>query len=400
MKLLYVSSFKFVKEGKEVYGLPSCVDAFFQKYLDVFDSVLVLGEQADSYLDKRSFVKIQDKRISVEIIPANTRPRDFVNDWKVKRELEKYISQAEAILIKPASRKGMKAIELAKKYRKPYMIEMTGDIHNALRQHPSRLKRMYAPILYRQIRNHIQDCPFGLYVSESYLQHEFPIDGRMCGCSDVVITDFSEEILERRIAKIEKMKDQSVINLGLIGFYQGKMKGVDTAIRALGRLPEKYHLHILGNGTQENRDKWIAYGQQFGINNRIHFPAPLPGSDAVMEWLDDIDFFVFPTRSEGFGRCVAEAMARGCVCFATDICTMPELLEPDCLFPMGDDEAIAKKIIGYSEDQIMMKNNARRNFNKAKSYDFCYLKDKRNDFLRDFRTYCQEKDSYGITVCR
>lgn len=392
MKLLYCSAFMFREAEGQIYALPSCADPFFQKYLDVFDEVRVIGIPVREYLDNNALVKMTDNRISVRISKPNTAPVDFKNDGEVKRVLREEIEKAEAILIKPASRRGIMAIKIAEETHKPYMIEMTGDIHNALKQHPSLLKRLYAPILYRQIKNAIKNCKFGLYVSRDYLQQQFPINGIMCGCADVVLEPANEQILERRYEKIDAKQESDIVEISLIGFYQGKMKGVDTAIRALSKLPDNYRLNILGNGTQKNRDHWYGYASSLGIKNpknRITFPAPLPNATAVLEWLDTQDFFVLPTRSEGFGRCVAEAMSRGCVCFATNICTMPELLEKECLHPLGDGDRLAELILKFNTDKGLMKANAKRNFEKAKEYDFEILRERRNGFLKQFKEYCE-----------
>ena len=382
--------FLFHKDGNLTYALPSCSDSFFRKYLDVFDSVKVLGAPMESYLDKSALVQMQDKRISVEILAPNTRPKDFINDSKVRQALEKEIKKAEAILIKPASRRGIMAIKIAKKYNKPYMIEMTGDIHNALKQHPNFFKRMYAPFLYKKILNSIKDCKYGLYVSQEYLQHEFPIEGKMCGCSDVVLEKADEVVLEKRLKKIDSYSCNAEIKLALIGFYQGKMKGVDTAIRALAHLSDRFQLYILGVGTEENRKNWYEYAKVWGVSEkRIHFATPLPSSIEVLHWLDSVDAFVFPTRSEGFGRCVAEAMSRGCPCFATNICTMPELLSKETLFDMGDDKKLAELLIEYFSNKESLKKLAKRNFEKCNEYDFDVLKLRRNKFLEEFRRYAE-----------
>lgn len=389
MQLLYISTFMFHKEDETVCGLPSCATPFFQKYLGVFDSVRVLGEEVKQYLSTSALVLIEDARMQVEILPPNTHPKDFKNDRAVKRLLTEEIKKADAILIKPATRRGMMAIRIAEKLHKPYMIEMTGDIHNALRQHPSRLKRAYAPFLYWQIKRTIKNCPFGLYVSRDYLQEQYPINGEMCGCSDVVLEKAASAVMEKRIAKIDSMDADKRVDLCLIGFYQGTMKGVDTAIRALALLPEQYHFTVLGNGTQENRDKWIEYGRTLGIVDRIHFDEPLPNAAAVLRWLDTFDVFVFPTRSEGFGRCVAEAMSRGVPCFATDICTMPELLPQECLFPLDDHERLAALVENCVTNKDYMKKLAEINFEQAKNYDSDLLRDRRNQFLSEFKTYCE-----------
>jgi len=391
MELLYIGNYMFKDKGDSIYGLPSSSNDFFSKYLTVFDSVRILGEGLKKDLTDSSMVEMDKTSFSVRILPRNRSPKDIKNDFYIKRALKEEISKADAIIIKPLSRKGMMAIKIAEKMHKPYMIEMTGDIHNALRQHPSRLKRAYAPLLYKQIKNTIKNCKFGLYVSESYLQSQYPIKGKMCGCSDVILEKSDPVVLENRLAKIDKMNKTDRIDLCLIGFYQSTLKGVDTAIRALSLLPENYHFTILGNGTEENRNKWIEYGKTLGIVDRIHFDEPLPNSSAVLHWLDGFDIFVFPTRSEGFGRCVAEAMSRGMPCFATDICTMPELLPQECLFPLDDHQKLASLLENCVADKEYMKKLAEINFDNAKKYDFDILKERRYEFLKEFRTYCEGK---------
>lgn len=394
MQLLYISTFMFLENDTEKWALPSCSDTFFEKYLSVFDSVRVLGEKVKTYLDKSALVKMKNPNIDVCILPANTNPKDFKNDLILKKNLIHEISNASAILIKPSSRRGMMAIKIAEKLKKPYMIEMTGDIHNALMQNPNRLKRMYAPILYKQIRNAISNCEYGLYVSESYLQQKYPIKGKMCGCSDVVLEKSDKQILSKRIEKIDQMQTDAIIKLALVGFYQGNGKGVDTALRAMARLPENFQLSVLGNGTEENRKKWYAYAMENNVSvERLHFPEPLSSSQEVLKWFDGFDFFVFPTRSEGFGRVVAEAMSRGMPCFATNICTMPELLSAECLFELDDDKRLAELILAYCNDKKIMKKNAVMNFENAQKYDIDVLREKRNKFLVEFKEYCLKKNS-------
>lgn len=394
MKLLYISIFRFYKKEGRTYGLPANADPFFAKYLDCFASIKVLGDNLGSYLDETCLAEMIDPRISVEILPSNTHPADFKNDKEIERRLCEEISIAEAILIKPSSRKGIMAIKIAKELGKPYMIEMTGDIHNALRQHPNPIKRLYAPFLYKSIKKAIYDAPFGLYVSRDYLQSQFPINGDMCGCSDVILDFSDDEVLKRRFDLISTIDSGRQINLAMIGFYQGKMKGVDTAIRALAQLSANFHLNILGNGTEANREKWYSYAEKCGIfdpKTRISFPKPLKSSAEVLRWLDTQDFFVFPTLSEGLPRSLVEAMSRACICFATNICTMPELLPEDCLFPKKSDAELARLILQYYADKEKLIQMAKINYGHSKDYSFEILKNRRNIFLARFRDFCESK---------
>lgn len=379
-----------IKDGN-IFALPSCADSFFSKYLSVFDSVYVLGEKIKNYLNKNSLVRIQNPNIHVKILPSNTRIKDFKNDIFLKKELTQQIKHADAILIKPASRRGMMAIKLAKKFKKPYMIEMTGDIHNALKQSSSLIRKIYSTVLFKQIKKSIADCEYGIYVSREYLQKKYPIQGKTCGCSDVILEMSDMNLLNKRILKIDNMNSNDIINLALIGFYQGNGKGVDTALRAMARLPENFHLSVLGNGTEESRQRWYAYGKKYGVcETRLHFPAPLPSTKDVLHWLDDVDFFVLPSRSEGFGRVIAEAMSRGLPCFATNICTIPELLPQSCLFELDDDKKLAELIISYTNNKALMKEAATINFENAKVFDAELLKKRRDAFLNEFKEYCKD----------
>lgn len=391
MKLLYISGFQFTKESDGIYALPAYGNPFWTKYLDIFEEIEVLGETIKKYLDKKGTVKITDERISVKILPSNTHPKDFKNDKAIKKMLEEEIGKAEAILIKPSSRKGMMAIRIAEKLNKPYMIELTGDIHNALKQSPSFFRRAYAPVIYRKIRKAIKNCEYALYVSEKYLQTVYPIKGTMCGCSDVVLRNIDENSLNRRIEKINNFDNTKEIKIGLIGYYQGTGKGVDTAIEALGKLPENTHLHILGSGTQENREKWIAYGEERGVYKRVHFPKVLKTTEEVLEWIDGIDLFILPSRSEGFGRCIAEAMSRACPCISTNICTIPELLPKEWLHEIKDSDKLAELIKKMTDSKELMLEAAKTNFESSKRFEFEVLRKRRNEFLEEFKEYCSGK---------
>ncbi len=387
MKLLYISGFMFAKQDGRTFALPSCSDKFFQKYLDVFTDVRVLGEPMKKYLDPRSFVTMTDKRISVRILKANKTPRDFVYDREIKKQLCEEIANSEAVLIKPSSRKGMMAIRIAKQLEKPYMIELTGDIHNALSQGERLLGRIYAPFLYRQIKHSICDCKFGLYVSDEYLQRRYPIVGKTCGCSNVVIPEIEDEVLRKRLKRIEEFNVRENVNVALVGFYNGLRKGVDVAIRALSELPPNFRLSILGNGTEENRFKWIDYGRRLGIVDRISFPSPLSSSLEVLYWLESQDFFILPARSEGLPRCLIEAISVGCPSFASNVCAIPEILPRENLFEVGDAKKLASLLRSYASNTELMKESAKSNFERAKKYRYELILKRRNQFLTEFRQY-------------
>lgn len=389
MNLLVVSKYQFTKKGGKLYGLPAFGQAFWQKYLDVFDNIRVLGIEVKGYLNNGTLSEYTDSRISVEILPDNSNPKDFKNDGLIKKILKYEISKVEAVLIKPSARKGMMGIEVCKELNVPYMVELTGDLNLTLKNHPSILKRLYGPIIHRQIRNAIKDCKFGLYVTKEYLQKVYPIEGEMCGCTDTIIPDPVEDVLERRINYIRNKVD-NVYKIGIVASYHDSRKGIDTAIKALNILSNSnIELHILGLGTEDDREKWFHYARKYDVEKQIFFDPSLSGVEKVLEWNDNMDLNILPSRSEGLPRCVVESISRACPCIVTNVCGMTELVDVKWQHNPGDYKKLAQLIAQLICDKQLMEAVAKENFERSKEYKFELLRARRNEFLNRFKDYCE-----------
>lgn len=392
MKLLYISRCQFVRREDGIYALPAYGDFYWHKYLDVFDSVHVLGEPIKKYLNVEALAKLTDSRVCVDILPENTRPTDWIHDREVKNQLEKHIRAAQALLIKPSTRKGIMAIKLAKKYNKPYMIEMTGDLKLTLSQNPSLAKRLYGPILHKQTLSAIKDCPFGLYVTEHYLQKVYPIKGEQCGCTDTVILPPDAAVLDKRLAKIQNYTPDAVYKIGMVASYHDTRKGLDTALEALALLKDlKVELHVLGVGTEEDRNKWYALAEKHQVKDKLFFDTPLASIEKVLAWNDDMDLIILPSRSEGLPRCIVESISRACPCVVSDVCGLPELVDKRWVHAPADYTQLAHLIKTLLTDKTLLSQVANQNFKHAFNYTQEVLTKRRNTFLTRFKKYCEEK---------
>ncbi|MCD8302617.1 MAG: glycosyltransferase family 4 protein [Prevotellaceae bacterium] len=84
-------------------------------------------------------------------------------------------------------------------------------------------------------------------------------------------------------------------------------KGQDLLIRAVAKLPGgKVSVDFIGEGSSMEYLKALAFG--LGVSDRARFLGKRPQS-YIAEHLCDYDLFVQPSRYEGFGLTVAEAMA-------------------------------------------------------------------------------------------
>ena len=55
---------------------------------------------------------------------------------------------------------------------------------------------------------------------------------------------------------------------------------------------------------------------------------------------------------------------------------------------LGDDKKLAELLLKYVDNKELMKEDAIINFNHAKDYDFDLLKERRDNFLTEFKDYC------------
>jgi glycosyltransferase involved in cell wall biosynthesis len=117
-------------------------------------------------------------------------------------------------------------------------------------------------------------------------------------------------------------------------------KGVDVAVRALHRcspvLPDAT-LVVLGEGPERPRLEGLA--RELGV--RLVLPGRIPDVAAVLR---EAHLLVHPTRWEGFGLAVLEAMLCSLPVVATNVSSLPELVvesETGFLVPPDDVEALA-----------------------------------------------------------
>lgn len=127
------------------------------------------------------------------------------------------------------------------------------------------------------------------------------------------VSSIEEKVDTKRNYKISSDK----IVIGIVGSVQYR-KGHDILIKALKQLPttlkDKIILLILGEGN-ESDEKWLLnLISENSLNDRI---IKLPFQDPK-PFYDIMDIFVLPSRLEGFGLVVIEAMLSKCCVVRSD----------------------------------------------------------------------------------
>src|SRR5699024_4129738 len=113
----------------------------------------------------------------------------------------------------------------------------------------------------------------------------------------------------------------------------------------------------------------------------------LPSGKAVNEWIDHLDLYIQPSRTEGLPRGLIEAMNRGCPAIGSRAGGIPELLETTVIHEPGDYKKLAFLIEFLIKNQKFYQKQSQRNIEQAKNYTSLYLKEKRYNFWKEFKKH-------------
>lgn len=125
----------------------------------------------------------------------------------------------------------------------------------------------------------------------------------------------------------------------------GTRKNLPNLLRAFSRLPEKtpdgravrmaMHCYPFRDHRNDTGIQLGMLAEKLGIYDRLYWPDPMDYMrgfhEADVSMLYQLaDVFVFPSKTEGFGLPLLEAMASGLPVITTDYASMSELVTPEC----------------------------------------------------------------------
>lgn len=115
-------------------------------------------------------------------------------------------------------------------------------------------------------------------------------------------------------------KRQETVTIGAIGRLSYE-KGFDVLLAALRGLPE-VSVSIVGDGPERGALETLAV--RYGMVDRVEFRG---WTEKVWDEMAEMDILVAPSRREGFGLAVAEAMMAGLPVIASRVGGLPEVVD-------------------------------------------------------------------------
>jgi glycosyltransferase involved in cell wall biosynthesis len=170
-------------------------------------------------------------------------------------------------------------------------------------------------------------------------------------------------VTQRPVAAAEfgkEWKEQEAFRILYLGHFIQRKDGV-TAIRALSGIPElDWQFDAVGNGPDTGR--WKKAAAESGVVDRIRFHDAV-NNRTIGNLLEHTDLLLLPSRYDGWGAVVNEALMCGVPVICSDNCGAAELLRESwrgSTFKMGSAEDLRKVLLEWMEKGKRTKESSER----------------------------------------
>lgn len=387
MKCLFIHDFRSFKKGGNIYTTNLSYEILTERYVNVFGELNILNRsgQMESSQSEKGLVIASGKSISfIDQIGIFTPVSFFKDYFKIKKIVNRHVTESEYIIIRLDSFLGLIAAEYCRKHNKKYLIEVVGCVWDSFWN-----KGMYGKIvalpLFKKMQLEVKKAPYVVYVTSEFLQKRYPTDGQNINISNVQIKHLEDSIIEKRVKRIKKFDSKHIYEITTIASVEVRYKGQETVIRALAELKKRgyknFRYHLIGGGNNSYLQNLV---NELGVTNQVLFHGSM-NHDIVMDFLDGCDIYIQPSKQEGLPRSLIEGMSKGLLCYGTCVAGIPELLEKEMLFSIKKDNHVelANKLVLI--DKELCEQQARRNFKEAKKYENSILETRRKEFFCMFR---------------
>lgn len=375
--MLFVHDHTFVRKDTEYYTTGSLNNKIMNRYKRWFNDVTIFANYREYTDSDKTFIKEENKveNVTFKVIKKNNKISYLI---KIRKEIAKEVMNSECIVIR-MSLYGAIATYYARKYNKPYLIEMVACPWDSLWNHSIKGK-IFAPFMTICTKIIVKRAPYVLYVTNEFLQKRYPTKGINIGCSDVELFNIDSKFQLQKIDKIKKM-DLKNIKLCTVANVNVKYKGQDSVIKSISLLNKKgikCDYYLVGAG---NQDRLRKIAKKYNVEEQVIFIGPKPHNE-IFEIFDDIDIYVQPSFQEGLPRAVIEAMSKSCPIIGSNAGGIPELIDKKYIFKKGNYKQLADIILNIRKEDLLVES--KKNFENSKIYDKNVLDLKREAFYLNF----------------
>ena len=355
--------------------------ARYLQYVDLLYVIIRVNDITTTYKEAH-LSPLFSNRVKLVEVPNFLSPKGFLLKGKQVSRIREIVEKVDMVFLRIPSVTCNMVAGICREIGKPYLVEVGGCAWDSYFNH-SLAGKLVAPVVFLNQKKTVKNASCATYVTEKWLQKRYPTSAPSTSASNVYLSSFDTDNIERRIFKYKQGKP-AIYKLGTLANVDVKYKGQDDLIKAISILKKegvRVVYELVGGG---NLSYLKSIASKYGVEDQVIFLGTKI-HDEIWDWLDQIDIYAQPSKQEGLPRAVIEAMNRGCICVGSTIAGIPELLQPDELFKPGCIKEIAS-VLKHIIREENHENRIRRNFERSKNYSLDVLNANRKVIFDQYRS--------------
>lgn len=394
MELIVTCEFRFFKTPDgQVWTTSAFQYDFWRRYLSTFEQLKVVARVQEVEQKENDWKVSSGANVSFCCLPYYVGIGGLLkNLWATSKILRQTIKPDKAVIYRVPSQTAMLSSLNRLGRAHYYGLEVVGDPSDVFDS--GIVNGFTDKVLGWVSRNALQRMAKKAhsvsYVTKDYLQQRYPANAEAftTACSSI-------ELQSSWISEQPKSYQTVAKHWLLVGSFGQLYKGPDLLIHALARLnnaidakSERYCLTLLGDGIY--RAEMESLAQSLGCSDDVNFVGEVSAVQ-VKEYLNQVDVFVMPSRTEGLPRALIEAMATGLPAIGSRVGGIPELLDDDHLFESENIDELAEKLGRLCRSVQELNKASARNIQVASTYEASILNKRRQGFYQHVKKVTLER---------
>lgn len=382
MKVLFVHDGPIFVDPIGNYYANFIDDSILLRYLHLGTSLSILTRVVKLPANEsKNFAKINSTDFNVIQIPDYKSVIGFFTKQpEALSIINKAVQFHDIIIARLPSSSPAHALKRAKKMGKPVLAEVVACSWDVLTNH-SLLGKIMAPWYSYKLWRNARSLTHSIYVTQHFLQSRYPTRGKYLGCSDVLLNENDDEVLTKRLERTKQRSEEEMLVVGTIGTLDVVYKGQLDVLMALYKLKKKGKrvvYKLVGQGSPARLKQAV---KEYQLEKEVEIIGPI-NHDKIFEFIDSLDLYIHPSRTEGLPRAPIEAMSRACPVIGSNAGGTPELLNRHTMFEKGNVSQIMELLTTIDKDFLL--REASIVYNRSKQYGSSQLALKRFKFYKEF----------------
>lgn len=354
MKVLYIHDFEFCHVENSSYTAVGMPEIYFDRFFDSgAEYVDIVSRGKEGVVG--GYVEICNSRIRFPL-RVDARYLRIFNPLFFVRAIN-CVFGSDLVVINTPSIVGFYFLIICSILKRNYVIEFAADLDQFEKKKGGR----WVTFLYKTFIKFFLSRAMGATYVGKFLYEKYPVSRHKFFGSNVVLFEVSSRAKSVSI-------NCDVFNVCFVGSLTER-KGVRDILKAVRLLKDNvkdkcYRFHFIGGHSDCN---WNEIVDDYRIEDCVIFHGILNPSEVRSAVIKN-DLYVQPSYAEGLPRATIEAMSCGIPVLTTDLEGFKELVDSDCMVPVGNSVMLAEKIDKISHDAEMYSFYAERCLERSKEY--------------------------------